>query len=204
VLTSTGLEWSLIAGLSARGNYRLSFTRDRVANTTPARYEERSFGIAFRPPHSDRIEGLARWTLLRDRRFSSPSDSTLTETTLGVTALEATVRVVPGIDWVGKAAARIRGDARGSLGSGETHSVLWAQRLEYTVRKPFRYGAEYRVLSQREVGDRRAGWLNEISWDPTLNFRFGVGYNFTTFSGDPLETGSESSRGWFLRAQSRY
>ena len=58
--------------------------------------------------------------------------------------------------------------------------------------------------AQREVGDRRAGWLNEISWDPSLNFRLGVGYNFTTFSGDPLETGPESSHGWFVRAQSRY
>ena len=121
-----------------------------------------------------------------------------------MTALEATVRIVPGIDWVGKAATRIRGDARGGLPGGITHSVLWAQRLEYAVRKPFRYGAEYRVLSQREVGDRRAGWLNEISWDPARNFRLGVGYNFSTFSGDPLATGSESSHGWFLRAQSRY
>ncbi|HYR69583.1 MAG TPA: hypothetical protein VER77_06840, partial [Candidatus Dormibacteraeota bacterium] len=204
VLTSTGLEWNLVAGVSARGDYRLSFTKDRVANSTPARYEERSFGLAFRPPHSDRIEGLARWTLLRDRRFSAPGDTTLTETTLGVTALEATVRFLPGIDWVGKAAARIRGDAKGDLGISETHSVLWAQRLEYTVRKPFRYGVEYRVLSQREVGDQRAGWLNEVSWDPSLNFRLGVGYNFTNFSGDPLETGPESSHGWFLRAQSRY
>jgi len=204
MLTSSGLEWNLVAGVSARGSYRLSFTRDRVANITPARYEERSFGIAFRPPRSDRVEGLARWTLLRDRRFSAPGDTTLAETTLGVTALEATVRFLPGIDWVGKAAARIRGDARGVSGSGGTHSVLWAQRLEYSVRKPFRYGAEYRVLSQREVGDRSSGWLNEISWDPSLNFRLGVGYNFTNFSGDPLETGPESSHGWFVRAQSRY
>src|SRR5439155_1309617 len=109
-----------------------------------------------------------------------------------------------GLDWVGKAATRIRGDSRGVLGTGTTHSVLWAQRLEYSVRKPFRYGAEYRVLSQREVGDRSAGWLNEVSWDPAPNFRFGVGYNFTHFSGDPLQTGPESSHGWFLRAQSRY
>jgi len=121
-----------------------------------------------------------------------------------VTALEATVRILPGFDWVGKAATRIRGDSRGALGTGTTHSVLWAQRMEYSVRKPFRYGIEYRVLSQREVGDRSAGWLNEVSWDPASNFRLGVGYNFTYFSGDPLQTGSESSHGWFLRAQSRY
>ena len=204
VLTASKIEWNLVGGVSARGDYRLSFTRDRVANTTPARYEERSFGIAFRPPRSDRVEGLARWTLLRDRRLSAPGDTTLTETTLGVTALEATVRFLPGIDWVGKAAARIRGDARGIPGAGDTHSLLWAQRLEYTVRKPFRYGVEYRVLSQHEVGDRSAGWVNEFSWDPSLNFRLGVGYNFTSFSGDPLETGPESSHGWFLRGQSRY
>jgi outer membrane protein OmpA-like peptidoglycan-associated protein len=204
VLTSSRVEWNLVTGVSLRGDYRLSFTRDRVANQTPARYEERSFGIAFRPPRSDRVEGLARWTRLEDRRFAAPGDTTLTETTLGVTALEATVRIVPGIDWVGKAAARTRRDARGVLATGAAHSLLWAQRLEYTVRKPFRYGVEYRVLSQREVGDRLGGWLNEISWDSTPHFRLGVGYNFTRFSGDPLETGPESAHGWFVRAQSRY
>jgi len=81
------------------------------------------------------VEGLARWTLLRDRRFSAPGDTTLTETTLGVTALEATVRFLPGIDWVGKARADPRRRFVAVSGSGTTHSVLWAQRLEYTVSK---------------------------------------------------------------------
>jgi len=107
----------------------------------------------------DRIawRGLARWTLLRDRRFSAPGDTTLTETTLGVTALEATVRILPGFDWVGKAATRIRGDSRGALGTGTTHSVLWAQRMEYSVRKAIPLRHRVSVLSQREVGDRSAG-----------------------------------------------
>ena len=40
--------------------------------------------------------------------------------------------------------------------------------------------------------------------DPTGHLRFGVGYNFTRFSGDVLDRGEESSKGWFVRAQSRY
>ena len=34
--------------------------------------------------------------------------------------------------------------------------------------------------------------------------RFGVGYNFSRFSGDPLVREQDSAHGWFLRAQSRY
>jgi hypothetical protein len=34
--------------------------------------------------------------------------------------------------------------------------------------------------------------------------RFGVGYNFSRFSGDPLVRTQDTARGWFLRAQSRY
>ncbi len=62
----------------------------------------------------------------------------------------------------------------------------------------------YRRLSQRETGDASGGWLQELSVDPSRHLRFGVGYNFTRFSGDVLDRGEENSKGCFVRAQSRY
>ena len=88
---------------------------------------------------------------------------------------------------------------------GTAHSTLWASRLDYQIMKqPLRLGVEYRRLQQREAADNRGGWLQELSFDPSQNLRFGVGYNFSRFSGDPLVRTQDTARGWFLRAQSRY
>jgi len=88
------------------------------------------------------------------------------------------------------------------------HSTLWASRLDYRMaqiaRQPLRLGLEYRMLMQREAGDNRSGWLQELSYDPNRFMRFGVGYNFSRFSGDPLVREQETTQGWFVRAQSRY
>jgi hypothetical protein len=65
-------------------------------------------------------------------------------------------------------------------------------------------GVEYRMLRQLELDDQRTGWLQELSLDANKNVRFGVGYNFSQFSGDPLVRAQDSARGWFLRAQGRY
>jgi len=73
------LEWARVeprlGNLRAR---RLSaqFHQDRVGGSTPARYEERSFGVAYRPARSDRVEGLARWTSRETARFLGAGDRT--------------------------------------------------------------------------------------------------------------------------------
>ena len=65
-------------------------------------------------------------------------------------------------------------------------------------------GVEYRMLRQAELADNRSGWLNELSLDANPHVRFGVGYNFSRFSGDPLVRTQDTAQGWFLRAQTRY
>ena len=64
---------------------------------------------------------------------------------------------------------------------------LWTSRVDYRiVQSPLLLGVEYRMLQQREADDNRSGWLNELSLDANAHVRFGVGYNFSRFSGDPL------------------
>ncbi|MGH7730649.1 MAG: hypothetical protein ACRENJ_05290, partial [Candidatus Eiseniibacteriota bacterium] len=203
-LVSTHLEWTLVAGFTLRGDYRLSLARQPDLGLTPVRFEESSVGLAYRPARSDRVQALARVTRLADRRLRSPGDLLGSETGLGVAALEASVRLSRDIEWSGKGAARVLRDGPAGLPAVATHGALWVNRIDYAIRRPVRVGVEYRRLTQRETGDQRGGWLQELSVDPTRHLRFGVGYNFTRFSGDVMDRGEESAKGWFVRAQSRY
>ncbi|HYM82454.1 MAG TPA: OmpA family protein [Candidatus Limnocylindria bacterium] len=204
LLTATRLSFALREGLSLQGDYRLSLTDRRDFGTTPARFEESSIGLSYRPPRPGLVEGLARWTRLADRRDGGAGDTLTTESLLGVAALEATVRPLAWMEWTGKGAARVMRDARGTSPSVAAHSALWASRVDLMMRSHLRLGLEYRLLSQREVGDRLGGWLQELSWDPATHLRLGVGYNFSRLTGNPLDRDAEDAHGWFLRAQSRY
>jgi hypothetical protein len=122
-----------------------------------------------------------------------------------VASLEGTVRLLPGLDWAAKGAARLQQDGGVGLPSALAHSTLWTSRLDYRiVQSPVLLGVEYRMLRQLELADNRSGWLNELSLDANPHLRLGVGYNFSRFSGDPLVRTQETAKGWFLRAQSRY
>ena len=203
-LISTHVDWTLIAGFELRGDYRTSVTRQVSLGLTPDRFDERSIGLAYRPARSDRVQALARWTRLADRRLSTPVDSASSEAGFDVAALEANVRLTQALEWSGKGAARVVRDARGGLPSVATHGALWVNRLDYLILRPVRIGMEYRLLTQHETADKSSGWLQEISWDPVTHMRFGLGYNFTRFSGDVLDREQVDARGWFVRAQSRY
>jgi hypothetical protein len=123
-----------------------------------------------------------------------------------VAALEATLRVLPGLDWAAKGAARVEQSGTSGEFLGTAHNTLWTSRLDYRLwqQQPFRLGVEYRLLRQQETADSRTGWLQELTYDAGQHVRLGVGYNFSTFSGDPLAQTQDTSRGWFVRAQSRY
>jgi hypothetical protein len=209
MLSASRLELALPSGFTAMTDLRVSMSRQRGANdalySTPNRYTESSFGLSWRAPRSDAVQALGRWTRLADRRGPQPGDSLGTQSVLGVAALEATVRVLPGVEWAMKGATRLDQSGSSGLPVGTAHSSLWASRLDYKLgQEPLRLGVEYRRLSQREAADSRGGWLNELSFDPGQHMRFGVGYNFSRFSGDPLVRNQDSSQGWFIRAQSRY
>jgi hypothetical protein len=206
MLSATRLELALPSGFTVLTDLRMSMSRRlEQMYTTPNRFTESSVGLAWRAPRSDAVQALGRWTRLADRRGPEPGDSLGTASVLGVAALEATVRVFPGLEWAAKGAARLDQSGRSGLPLGTAHSTMWASRLDYRIaQQPFRLGVEYRLLEQREAADTRGGWLQELSYDPGQHVRFGIGYNFSRFSGDPLVRNQDTSRGWFLRAQSRY
>jgi hypothetical protein len=150
------------------------------------------------------VQTLARVTQLDDRRPNFPGDSLTVLGGLDVAALQASVRITPDLEWSGKGAARVVRDAGPGLPTLSSHGSLWVNRLDYTVLRDFRLAVEYRTLSQRETDDTNGGWLQEVTWDPVQHMRFGVGYNFTRFSGEVVDRGEQTAQGWFVRAQSRY
>src|SRR2546426_5608386 len=159
--------------------------------------------MAYRPLN-DRVNALARYTWLTDRRRPSPLDSTWTETTVGVAACEGTVALTPFADWSTKGAFRILEEGAHGLPDLRTHTRLWINRVNFAVRRPVSLGVEYRVLGQREARDRRTGWLNELNVDAAEHLRLGLGYNLTDFPDDEPARYDHSQRGWFVRAQGKY
>jgi hypothetical protein len=205
VLTATRLQLALPVGFSVLSDLRLSTSKSFDQANTPVRFQENSIGLAWRAPRSDAIQVLGKLARQEDRRAAVPGDSIGTETVLGVATLEATIRVLPGLDWAAKGASRLQEDGRVGQFSAAAHSTLWTSRVDYRiVKSPLLMGVEYRMLQQRESDDNRSGWLQELSFDANKNMRFGVGYNFSRFSGDPLVRTQDTARGWFLRAQTRY
>src|SRR5262245_47036614 len=183
-LVSTHLEWSMPAGLSLSGDYRLSLSRRLDTGFTSARYEERSLGLAFRPLGSDRLQTLARVTRLDDRRPNLPGDSLTVFAGLAVAALEASVRLTPDLEWSGEGAGLPTSSTPGSRG---------VNRVDYAVLRDFRLAVECRTVSQRETDDTSGGWLQEVTWDPMRHMRLGVGYNFARFSGDVVDRGEQTA-----------
>jgi hypothetical protein len=205
VLSTTRLQYALPVGFSLLSDLRYSQARSFAQVDVPVRFVENSVGIAWRAPRTDAVQVLGKLARQEDRRAAVPGDSLGTQTVLGVASLEATFRVLPGLDWAAKGAARLQQDGTVGLPAALVHSSLWTSRVDYRiVQTPVLLGVEYRMLRQLEVNDNRSGWLQELSFDANKNMRFGVGYNFSRFSGDPLVRTQDTARGWFLRAQSRY
>jgi hypothetical protein len=205
MLTSTRLALALPVGFSVLTDLRLSTSTNLQQTETPVRFLENSIGLAWRAPRSDAIQLLGKLARQEDRRAAAPGDTVESESVLGVASLEATVRLLPGMDWSAKGASRLEQEGGLGLPSAPAHSTLWTSRIDYRiVKSPLLLGVEYRMLKQLEMGDDRSGWLQELSLDANPHVRFGVGYNFSRFSGDPMVRTQDTAGGWFLRAQSRY
>jgi hypothetical protein len=205
MLTTTRLQLALPVGFSVLTDLRYSQAKNFDQANIPVRFVENSIGLAWRAPRTDALQILGKLARQEDRRAALPGDSLSSETVLGVASLEATIRMLPGLDWAVKGASRLQEDGRLGLPSALAHSALMTSRVDYRIaQSPMLLGVEYRMLRQLEVDDNRSGWLQELSVDANRNMRFGVGYNFSRFSGDPLVRTQDTARGWFLRAQSRY
>lgn len=203
-LTTNLVELRVLPDISLLGKYRFSRTRDRKLGADEAKFEERSIGVAYRPVATDRFNALSRYTRLTDDRAPAPGSAVAGSLT-DVASLEWSWDVTRDVEWVEKGAVRKK---REDDGSGAlpltTHTTLAISRLNIRLWSRIAAGLEYRTLAQREARDRQAGWLAELLWKATPNFRLGMGYNFTDFSDNEFSDNDYSVHGWFFRMQAKY
>jgi hypothetical protein len=200
-LTANHAEVRLAGGLSLLGHFRWSETRNRDLGLVEARLEEHSIGMALRPLRRD-PQMLARYTRVNDQSPATALGASPTSH-MDVLAVEGVTNLGSRLQWTAKSAARILSGAGDSLGV-RTHSLLVVNRLNARITGPFGAGIEYRLLTQREAGDRRDGWLHEVTWDPVEHLRVGAGFNFASFSDNEFSRNDSSVRGAFLRLQGKY
>ena len=201
--TVNQLEYRVNDSFTLLGRFRYSKTEDRDTDLVDALFEERVVGVAFRPVENNRFNALAKYTLLRDKRPFSGSEPG-PESEMGVFSVDTAYQATRRMEWVAKLAARTRTERVTDLPAVDSETYLTVQRLNFNLWKPLDLGVEYRILGQRQLRDRRQGWLGEVSWRVLRQFRVGVGYNFTDFSDNEFSDNDYSVEGLFLRLQGMY
>jgi hypothetical protein len=203
-LTANNLDLKLNPDFTLLGKFRYSKTVNETTDQDDAFFTEFSIGLAYRPVHFDRFNALAKITVLdqmgplelgETEAFTSASD---------VASIEWSLDLTRSLEWVQKAAYKVKTEQAGLLPETSSETLLSINRLNWNFWRKFDLGVEYRILAQQLADDKRQGWLTELMWEPVDHYRVGVGYNFTDFSDNEFSDNDYSLHGWFLRLQATF
>ena len=167
-------------------------------------FSEASIGIAWRPVSNDRFNALGRYTRLTNAPTAFQREDIVSEYTSDVYVADWSLQATRGIEWVGKAALKMRQEQGDAALLASTSTFLSIQRLNLGLPMNLELGTEYRVLSQKEADDSRSGWAAELTWGGIEHLRIGGGFNFTDFSDNIYAENDYSSFGWYFRLQGKY
>jgi hypothetical protein len=206
MVTATQVQVALPSGFTVLTDLRMSLSRRREAiSATPNRYTESSIGLAWRMPRSD---APGDRSLDASRRPPCGGRGRLARAELG------TRRGGPRGHRARDAGRGVGGEGGDPSGRGWPSGDAVGDDPQHAVHEPcglptLAAAVPVSVSStacSRSARPRisRSGWLNELSYDANEHTRFGVGYNFSHFSGDPLVREQANAGGWFIRARSRY
>ena len=184
--------------------YQLSQTKNKTLGTIEADFNEHSIGLAYRPVASDRLNLLARYTSISDKRPLNLGQVDSHDTQIDVLSVEWSYDLTRMLEWVDKLAIKRRAEESKGYAPTVSHTALSIHRLNLKVTDSWYVGAEYRILAQREADSRRKGWLTEVMWRANEHMRLGVGYNFTHFSDNEYSENDYSVKGIFMRLQGTY
>lgn len=188
--------------IAARINY--ADTEDQTNPQANARFTEANVGFAWRPHDSTRWALLGKYTYLYDLR-SLGQDDAGSDQRSQVLSLEGAYQPDQHWEFVTKLAYR-KGEARMDRGVGPWYdSTATFAALQTRYHLPFKWDAlaEYRWLRTDVDRGTRDGWLLGVDRAINTNFRVGLGYNFTDFSGDMTNLDYDH-RGWFLNFVGTY
>jgi flagellar motor protein MotB len=187
-----------------RNNFKLSLTPDwrvigkldhSISNSSlgdfyGGGYTEAVVGYAYRPVRNDRLNGLVKYTYF----FNVPTTDQVTlQNTAAefiqkshIAALDLTYDVTANWSVGGKYAYRLGSVSldRQQRNFFDNTAQLSVARVDWRFRKGWESMVEARMLSLRDLSQRRRGALASIYRYIGKNIKVGVGYNFTDFSDD--------------------
>ncbi len=176
-----------------------STSRNTTGDYSLAQYKEFVAGFSYRPVDFDRFNFLGKYTyLINDGHLGQEDYRDVLKERAQVWAGEAVYDLTP--QWQITEKLAIRQAQEMVRGFDFTKSTTWlmVHRLSYTVAKVWRFGIEYRRLSQDQADDCRQGILAEIARKIDKCIEMGIGYNFTDFN-DDLAHLDYTSQGPFVR-----
>ena len=189
--------------VSLRLNY--SITENEALDDPEAEFTEAGLGYSLRPVSWDRLNLISKYSYITDRNPLNNDDlSFAVEDRRHVIAFEAIYDLNDYFQLAGKTAYRMlkeKAYPRDWVSSDTSLNIL---RLNYHFIKKWEAGLEYRILANRQIEDRKKGWLLEIDREIGEYFRLGVGYNFTDYSDDLRYDDDYSAEGWFFRVVGKY
>lgn len=157
-------------------------------------------GLAYRPVANDRLNLFAKYETRQERNdlVNLPTRSRIT---LGQT--EAHWQPDPDWEVVGKYAFRqVRDEAEGFATS--TRHDLWLGRVTHRFRPNWDAFVEYRLLRNRDTGDRHQGYALEVGHYLLRDFKVAVGYNFASFDDRDFAGNHLKSVGPYVRFRLKF
>jgi flagellar motor protein MotB len=207
-----GLDWLPFKNLTALSRMRGAMVRNRDLAFDEGQFLDVSLGLALRSSHLQTWGGLAQWT----RRYERNAVGTGQD--LGLYAHQVTdvltVEPFMKIGWGFGMSAKIGFkkenvedadiSANSSVEGGVSTTLLALLRMNQRVFEQIELAAEYRVKKESLSAEPEHGALAEVSWVAQEYWSLGVGYNFSTFSDELLDSTNENAQGFFVRARGRY
>ncbi|WOE73880.1 hypothetical protein [Alterisphingorhabdus coralli] len=203
-VSSSRLEWRVNEDLRVAGRLNYANTDDELLDAADAKFVEGNLGFAFRPHDTTKWAWLGRYTYLFDLQSLGQENANFDQRS-HVISTEGIFKPNANWEFALKAAHR-EGSARIRRGQGEwfdSAATLGAVQVRYTLPFQWEALAEYRILHTDVDEGTRQGFLVGLDRRVSDNFRIGVGYNFTDFSGDLTDL-DYRYRGWFLNLVGSY
>ncbi|MCC7074147.1 MAG: hypothetical protein IT383_22750, partial [Deltaproteobacteria bacterium] len=213
LLSATNGVVRLSPELSLLARYNVALAQDLALNTREAYLEEGVLGAAYRPITHEWLSVLGKLSRRVEVRPLSLAGGTVDDYTVHAASVEPIVELPWQIQIAEKLALKHASQVYGEVPRADAVTALWINRLTWHVHDTMRgvgieplvpgafdLGVEYRVLAGFTSASVKHGPLVEVQMAPVEYFRFGVGWNFTSFSGDELDQGTVDRSGFFVRA----
>jgi len=204
-LATLGSTWRFTRDLSFLAKLSVSDTQNQRYERREAAFMEASFGFALRPVHYDWINLIFKYSRLYEfRNFDVTADDAAQEIYSDVFSLIPIIETPFRLQVVEKLALKHAVEHSYAQPWTTVNMVLWVNRLNFHVWKErIDLGAEYRVLVLLDI-EKKDGYLAEVAIIPAKYVRFGVGYNFSSFSDNLYESLNHDASGFFVRLTGQY